>query len=406
MATCGRLQLLDQCARLLPRGMIRRAFASSANDTTFRVEDLVYNLKTTDLKAKPENPENCKFGKTFTDHMLSVEWNKKTGWGSPVIQPLQNISLHPATTVFHYATELFEGMKAYRTPTNDVTLFRPQLNMERMLRSAHRACLPAFDGDELLKCLAELVRVEQDWVPNTEAASLYMRPTFIGTEPTLGVDVSGSALLYCIMCPVGSYFSTGTFEAVSLLADPKFVRANKGGFGAFKLGSNYGPTIRVQEEASKRGCEQVLWLYGDDHQITEVGTMNMFIYWMNEDGEKELATMSLEHGIVLPGVTRQSILEMGREWGDFKVSERTVTMTDLVKALNEGRLIEMFGAGTACVVCPVKRILYVDEELFIPNDPNGLASRFHEGLTAIQYGRVEHEWAYKAVESTKPRIEL
>jgi len=361
-------------------------------------EDLVVNLAD-NLKSKPEDPDKCLFGKTFTDHMLSIEWNVESGWDRPVIKPLQNISLHPATAVFHYATELFEGMKAYRTPKNQISLFRPQLNMARMLRSANRACLPSFDGDELLKCITELVRIEQDWVPNTSSSSLYIRPTYIGTEPTLGVDMTSSALLYCILCPVGPYFTTGTFQPVSLLADPSFVRASKGGFGAYKLGSNYGPTIKIQEQANKLGCEQVLWLYGKDHEITEVGTMNMFIYWINEDGEKELTTMPLDAGIVLPGVTRQSILEMAKEWGDFKVTERVVTMGDLVKALNEERLIEMFGAGTACVVCPIKRILYMKEELLIPCDPEGLSSRFYNQLTSIQFGRVQHDWTYIAVDN-------
>lgn len=402
MATCGRLQLFDQCTRLLPFMMGRRSFAAAANDT-FRADDLVYDI-TKDRKPKPANMDECKFGKEFTDHMLSIEWNKDEGWNRPVIQPLQNISLHPATAVFHYATELFEGMKAYRTPENEISFFRPQMNMDRMLRSAHKACLPQFDGDEFLKCIAELVRVEQEWVPNSRNASLYMRPTFIGTEPTLGVDKSGSALLYCILCPVGSYFSTGTFEPVSLMADPRYIRASKGGFGAYKLGSNYGPTIRVQEEASKKGCEQVLWLYGDDHKITEVGTMNMFIHWYNENGEKELATMPLDEGIVLPGITRQSILDLTREWGDFKVTERTVTMSDLTKALSENRLIEMFGAGTACVVCPIKRILYIDQPLYIPTPVDSLALRLYKSLGAIHYGDVKHDWTYIAVEKTKPRL--
>lgn len=404
MATCGRLQLFDQCTRLLPFLLGRRTFAVAANDS-FRADDLVYDVSK-DLKPKPENMDACKFGKEFTDHMLAVEWNKDEGWGRPVIQPLQNLSLHPATTVFHYATELFEGMKAYRTAHGEIAFFRPMMNMERMLRSSHKACLPQFDGEEFLKCLSELVRIDQEWVPYSKNASLYLRPTFIGTEPTLGVDRSGSALLYCILCPVGSYFATGTFNPVSLMADPRFVRASRGGFGAYKLGSNYGPTIRVQQEAANKGCEQVLWLYGDDHKITEVGTMNMFIHWYNEDGEKELATMGLDEGIILPGVTRDSILEMTREWGDFKVTERVITMGDLVKALNEDRLIEMFGAGTACVVCPIKRILYLDQPLYIPTPVDSLALRLYKALGAIQFGEVKHDWTYIAVEANKPRISM
>lgn len=130
----------------------------------------------------------------------------------------------------------------------------------------------------------------------------------------------------------------------------------------------------------------------------------MFIHWYNENGEKELATMPLDEGIVLPGITRQSILDLTREWGDFKVTERTVTMSDLTKALSENRLIEMFGAGTACVVCPIKRILYIDQPLYIPTPVDSLALRLYKSLGAIHYGDVKHDWTYIAVEKTKPRL--
>ncbi|XP_078484488.1 branched-chain-amino-acid aminotransferase, cytosolic [Ciona intestinalis] len=395
MATCGRLRLVDQCLRNSPYAIIQR-FSSMS---TFKASDLRLNL-TRHPGPKPEDPNKCVFGKHFTDHMLAVEWNLKTGWGVPVIKPIENISLHPATSVFHYATELFEGMKAYRTVDNRIAMFRPMENMNRMNRTAKRACLPEFDKEELVKCLAELVRVEHEWVPHSTTASLYMRPTMIGTEPSLGVNMSSSALLFCILCPVGPYFDTGSFSPVSLMADPTYIRAAKGGSGAYKLGSNYGPTIRIQQEAIKRGCQQVLWLYGEDHQVTEVGTMNVFVYWINEDGEKELATMPLGEGIVLPGVTRSSLIELAHEWNEFKVTERIITMADITNALNENRMLEMFGAGTACVVCPIDKILYMDQTLEIPTMENGpeIASRFYKELTDIQYGRMPHEWSYTVME--------
>nr|CAB3225222.1 branched-chain-amino-acid aminotransferase, cytosolic [Phallusia mammillata] len=398
MATCGRLRLIEQGLKTAPFILIRRL----ASNTSFKAADLQYRF-TRHPHAKPENPDECLFGKNFTDHMLAIKWDKDRGWSSPVIKPLENISLHPATSVFHYATELFEGMKAYRTVDNRIALFRPLENMKRMNRTATRACLPTFDEEELMKCIGELVRVDQEWVPYSTKASLYIRPTMIGTEPSLGVNISNSALLYCITCPVGPYFTTGTFNPVSLMADPRFVRAAKGGVGAYKLGSNYGPTIGIQEEALKRGCQQVLWLAGEDHKVTEVGTMNVFIYWINEQGEKELATMPLDEGIVLPGVTRSSLMELGRTWGEFKVVEKIITMNDVIKALNENRLLEMFGAGTACVVCPISRILYMEQDLSIPTMENGpdVASRFYQELTDIQYGRVSHEWSHTVVEDVE-----
>eukprot|EP00731_Ephydatia_muelleri_P007044 Em0003g1292a len=257
-----------------------------------------------------------------------------------------------------------------------------------------------FDGAEFLECIKDLIRLDKDWVPKAKDCSLYLRPTFIGTQPFIGVNASQSALLYCIMCPVGPYFKknkddpSSIFSPVSLYADPKYIRAWPGGVGDTKIGGNYGPTIRVQKIAETKGCNQVLWLLGEDRQVTEVGTMNVFFHWTNEQGEPEIATPPLL-GSILPGVTRKSLLELGKSWGTHKVVERYITMKDVTKAVKDGRLKEMFGAGTASVVCPINRILYQDENIRIPTMETGavVASRFYKELTDIQYGRVPHEWS-------------
>ncbi|KAM8927743.1 branched-chain-amino-acid aminotransferase, cytosolic-like [Pelodytes ibericus] len=364
-----------------------------AGSTIFKASDLQIELN----KHPKEKPDvgSLVFGKTFTDHMLTIEWSNEKGWEKPQIKPFQNLSLHPATSSLHYSIELFEGMKGYRGEDNRVRLFRPMMNMERMHRTALRACLPSFDKAEFLECLRKLIEVDQDWAPHSNTASLYIRPTFISTEPSLGVSKANHALLYVIVSPVGPYFPSGGFSPVSLLADPKYVRAWIGGVGNYKLGGNYGPTIYVQNEAAKEGCQQVLWLYGDDHQVTEAGTMNFFLHWINEQGENELLTPPLS-GLILPGVTRQSLLELARQWGEFKVSERTITMPDLIKGLQENRVKEVFGAGTACVVCPVNRILYEGKSYHIPTMENGaaMAKRFNTSLTDIQYGRTPSDWSY------------
>ncbi|XP_037000717.2 branched-chain-amino-acid aminotransferase, cytosolic isoform X4 [Artibeus jamaicensis] len=289
--------------------------------------------------------------------------------------------------------KLFEGMKAFRGVDNKIRLFRPDLNMDRMYRSALRATLPGFDKEELMQCIQQLVKLDQEWVPYSTSASLYIRPTFIGTEPSLGVKKPTKAMIFVILSPVGPYFSKETFEPVSLWANPKFVRAWKGGTGDCKMGGNYGSSLLAQYEALGNGCHQVLWLYGEENQITEVGTMNLFLYWINEDGEEELATPPLD-GIILPGVTRQSVLDLARKWGEFKVSERHLTMGDLTAALEQSRVREMFGTGTACVICPVSDILYQGETLHIPSMENGpkLANRILGKLTDIQYGREESDW--------------
>ncbi|XP_054262647.1 branched-chain-amino-acid aminotransferase, cytosolic-like isoform X1 [Macrosteles quadrilineatus] len=346
------------------------------------------------LQQKPE-VSSLQFGKFFTDHMLKIEYHKSAGgWQQPCITPLEYLSLHPAAKVLHYAVELFEGMKAYRGVDGQIRIFRPELNMQRMNLSALRAGLPQFDSEQMIRCICRLINIDQEWVPHSEAASLYIRPTLIGTEPSLGVAMPESALLYTILCPVGSYFSGPSFKPVSLLADPRFVRAWPGGCGDRKVGSNYGPTIHIQKMAESQGYNQVLWLYGEEHQITEVGTMNIFILHLAENGEKVLVTPEL-NGLILPGITRQSILDLAREWGDVRVEERVITMSELVNWHNSQQLLEVFGAGTACVVCPVGLIQYQNNTIHLPTaeqkDPFFL--RCLRTILDIQYGRIPHEWA-------------
>jgi branched-chain amino acid aminotransferase len=330
--------------------------------------------------------------------MLLANWTRDKGWDHPKIVPYGNFSLSPALSALHYSTECFEGMKAFKGVDGKIRLFRPIENMKRLNRSAVYASLPEFDSEEFLECVKDLVRIDKEWVPspteNIEHPSLYIRPTFIGTEPFLGVREPHSALLYCITSPVGPYFESGTFSPVSLYADPSFIRAWPGGAGESKMGGNYGPTIRIQKIAESKGYTQVLWLFGDNHELTEVGTMNIFVHWINESGEPEIATPPL-NGTILSGVTRMSLLDLAKTWGTHKVVERVITMEDVRRAVKEERLKEIFGAGTACVVCPVDKITFLEENLHIPTMDSGaeVAQRCLKELTDIQYGHVEHEWA-------------
>ncbi|KAH9518806.1 branched-chain-amino-acid aminotransferase, partial [Bulinus truncatus] len=360
----------------------RIRLTTTRSASTFRYEDLQVTLAE-NLSPKPDS-ENLKFGAHTADHMLEIDWSAQHGWAAPQIKPVAPLQIHPAAKVLHYASELFEGMKAYRCVDNKIRMFRPMENMSRMAKTAKRSALPDFDQSEFLRCIKKLISIDQEWVPESQKCSLYVRPTFIGTEPALGVTASNMAKLFVITGPVGPYFPTG-LKPVSLLADPKYVRAWPGGCGGYKMGSNYAPTVAIQSLAvNKFGCQQVLWLYGDDHQMTEVGTMNLFVYWINESGEEELITPPLETGLILPGVTRKSLLELSRQWNEFKVSEKTITMKTFIKALNEGRVKEVFGAGTACVVCPVSKILYLDQELLVHTETvNSLTQRFFNEITDI-----------------------
>ncbi|KAJ2825754.1 branched-chain-amino-acid transaminase bat2 [Coemansia furcata] len=338
------------------------------------------------------------FGHTFADHMLTVKWTAKGGWETPKINEYGPLSLDPSCSVFHYAFECFEGLKAYRDAHGKVRLFRPDKNMERMNRSVERLHLPQFDGEQAIECIKELVRTDERWVPEGRGYSLYIRPTMIATENTLGVHRANSALFYVITSPCGPYFPTG-FKAISLYCDETNVRAWPGGVGDRKMGANYAGSVGPQVEAEKKGYQQVLWTIGEDHELMEVGTMNLFVHWRNEAGEEELVTPPLD-GTILPGVTRDSVLELARGWGEFKVSERKINMKQISRASDEGRLLEIFGAGTACVVTPVSRIHFKGKDYVVPLDPANpesqagpVAGRIYKTLMDIQYGDVPSKWS-------------
>lgn len=379
---------------------------------SFRSSDLVVlQCAPHELKSKP-SIDQLIFGHVFTDHMFQVEWDHEKGWSTPLISKIHNLDLHPGAKVLHYAVEAFEGAKAYRGFDNKIRFFRLDQNIKRLLRSSRRLALPDFDEVELMRCIHKLVHLDQDWIPhlqpNQPLTSLYIRPTIMGIEPSLGVASSRKSLLYVLLSPVGPYFKTG-FKPVSLYADPDFVRAWPGGAGNAKLGSNYAPTIMVQRQAEKLGLQQVLWLYGDDMKLTEVGTMNIFITIRHPDTNKiRLITPPLSDGLVLPGITRNSILELARQWNDVICEERYVTIGELKQLIHENRLIEMFGAGTACVVCPISgiqmkdgtkiRIPYQDVTKKQPADDLQhrspfLTKRILKVITDIQYGVTPHPFA-------------
>ncbi|KAI7338957.1 branched-chain amino acid transaminase [Hortaea werneckii] len=348
------------------------------------------------------------FGRTFTDHMMSLEWTAGKGWLPPRITPYQNLSLDPATCVLHYAFEAFEGMKAYKDKDNNVRLFRPDMNMKRMNKSAARIALPTFEGDKFIELLKEFCRMEERFIPSTKGYSLYIRPNIIGTQRTLGVGPPGSALLYTIASPVGPYYPTG-FKAISLEATTYAVRAWPGGVGASKLGANYAPCIVPQMQAAGRGFHQNLWLFEDidpetgkqEDFVTEVGTMNLFACLVGRDGVKELVTAPLD-GTILEGVVRDSILGLAKERlvpEGWKVSERRFHMRELAEAASEGRLLEVFGSGTAAVVSPVRSIGY-QGNLIGCGLPDGvevgeITKRMKDWIEGIQYGEEEHPWSVK-----------
>lgn len=350
------------------------------------------------FNKKPPNDE-LKFGVTLSDHMLECDWTASASWGAPRITPTHDLKLSPAASSLHYGLQCFEGMKAYKSSDGSLRLFRPDLNMKRLATSMERLQMHgySFDGDELLECIKELVRVDERWVPDQEGFSLYLRPTVIATHPFLGLAAPESMLLYCITSPVGPYYKSG-FAPVRLTADTDFVRAWPGGTGHVKIGGNYSPTMRAGAIANEHGYDQVLWTFGANDEATEVGSMNFFVFLDSKTpgGRKELVTAPLDDGTILPGVTRQSILDLARSWDEFDVVERFPTMPEIRDAAREGRLIEAFGAGTAAIVSPISCIQYQGEDIDIAATGE-LTQRFFDELLAIQYGMKEgpEGWSIK-----------
>ncbi|KAI5799942.1 cytosolic branched-chain amino acid aminotransferase [Geopyxis carbonaria] len=386
----------------------RRSYSANA-PTLAGVDPSKLVIQETQTPKALLREEDLVFGKTFTDHMLSVEWSASTGWAAPRITPYQNLSLDPATCVFHYGFSCFEGMKAYRTSSGELRLFRPESNMQRLNKSSQRIALPGFDTKAMTEVIAQFVAKEAKFVPKKRGYSLYLRPTMIGTQRTLGVGPPGSALMFVIASPVGPYYRTG-FKAVSLEATSKYVRAWPGGTGDKKLGGNYAPCIVPQLEAASRGFHQNLWLFGEEGYVTEVGTMNLFTAWINKDGQKELLTAPLD-GTILEGITRDCILALAREHlapEGWVISERKYTIAEMAEAADEGRLLEAFGAGTAAIVSPVRRIAWdggvggTQRDINIPleegKETGPIAERIWKWMEERQYGDVPSEWSYPVPE--------
>ena len=339
------------------------------------------------LKEKPDS-STLGFGKIFTDHMFMMDWNSEKGWYNQRIVPFENISLHPASTVLHYGSEIFEGLKAYRRADGKVQLFRPIENIRRMNRSAERLCLPQIPEDMAMEILTTFVDMEKDWTPSAEGTSLYLRPFMFGNDETLGVHAVHNATYVIIASPVGSYYKEG-INPVKIMIEDEDVRAVRGGTGYAKCGGNYAASNRAGERAEKKGYSQVLWLDGVERKyIEEVGAMNV----MFKIGD-EIVTPMLS-GSILPGITRMSCLEVLRKEG-YKVSERLLSVDELGEALKNGDLKEAWGCGTAAVVSPIGELCYKDVKYPINNGEIGTVTQhLYDTLTGIQWGKIEDTFGW------------
>ena len=352
------------------------------------MEILVQKVPESERKPHTQDESQLVFGRQFTDHMFVMDYDAGAGWHSARIVPYGPFSMDPAALVFHYAQEIFEGLKAFRRPDGRIALFRPKDNIARFNRSAERLCMPKVDEGFFFEALKTLVKMEGEWVPKSQGTSLYIRPTMIANEAVLGVKPSSKYLCYIILSPVGAYYKGG-FKPVKIWISDEYVRAAPGGTGEVKTGGNYAASLYASVEASKAGCDQVLWLDAVHRRyVEEVGSMNMlFVY----DGK--VVTSPL-HGTILDGITRRSILALVQEMG-IAVEERALSVDEVMEGAVNGRLQEAFGTGTACVVSPVGQFTYKGRTVQLGNGQMGeLTAKLYDSLTGIQYGRLadKHHW--------------
>lgn len=338
--------------------------------------------KTTSPKAKPDQ-NSLGFGKYFTDHMFIMNYDEGQGWHDARIVPYGPFEIDPASMVLHYAQEVFEGLKAYRTADGSVQLFRPEKNMARLNVSCERLCIPKIDEEFAIEAIKALVRVDEDWVPSKEGTSLYIRPYIFANDVHVGVHAAKHLIFAIILSPVGAYYPNG-IAPVKIYVEEKYVRAVVGGTGFTKAGANYAISLKGQEEAEQQGYIQTLWLDGIERKyVEEVGAMNVF-FKING----EIVTPALV-GSILGGITRMSIVELLKAKG-YNVSERRISIDEIVEAYKTGKLEEAWGTGTAAVISPIGELKYGDLVMPVNNGEIGEVSQMlYDTLTGIQWGRLE-----------------
>ena len=347
-------------------------------DTAFKVE------KISDSRIDQVDLEDPGFGRIFSDHMLEMEY-RDGHWQRPEIKPYGPIEVTPALNVFHYAQSVFEGSKAYYVDEETVHLYRLEKNYERMARSCERMCIPVVPKEVFIEGIKKLVKMDQQWIPEREGQSLYIRPFVCAFDPIISARVSNTYRFFVITSPVGSYYT----KPVKLTTSRKYVRSVDGGVGEAKTAGNYAASFYPTEQAKKEGYDQVLWLDAFEHQyVEEVGTMNIFFVI---DGV--LITPNLR-GTILPGVTRNSVIQLAKHW-DMPVEERRVAIEEVMEAGDEGSLEEVFGAGTAAVIAPVKEVSHGEHSVRVHTDGRGpIGQKLYDTITGIQQGKLEDPFGW------------
>ena len=325
-------------------------------------------------------PEKLGFGNYFTDHMFLMDYSEDRGWHDARIVPYGPLTLSPASSVLHYGTEVFEGLKAYRRPDGRVQLFRPWENVARLNRSCDRLGLPQLNPDDALQAIRTLVTLDQRWVPTAPGTSLYIRPFLFSNDPKLGLHGVHDAMFVIILSPVGSYFASG-LKPVKIMVETEDVRAVRGGTGEAKCGGNYGAANRAGERAEAKGYSQVLWLDGVERKYVEEGGGMNVMFKINGTVVTPMLT-----GSILPGITRKSCIELLRSQG-IPVEERLISVDELFAAAKAGTLEEAWCVGTAAVISPIGELAWNGEKYEINGNKIGpLSQMLYNELTGIQRG--------------------
>lgn len=347
-------------------------------DTAFKI------TKASSSRIDQVDLENPGFGRIFSDHMLEMEY-REGEWQQPEIKPYGSIEISPSLNVLHYAQSVFEGTKAYYVDEKMVNLFRLKKNYQRMAQSCERLCIPVVDKKVFIEGIRQLIELDHKWVPAKDGNTLYIRPFAFAFDPIIAARVADRYRFYVITSPVGSYYQ----RPVKLTTSQKYVRAVKGGVGDAKAAGNYAASLYPAQKAKEKGYDQVLWLDAMEHEyIEEVGTMNIFFVI---DGV--LITPNLQ-GTILPGVTRDSVIQLANYW-EMPVEERRISIDEVLEAGEKGTLEEVFGAGTAAVIAPVSEIHHDGESVYIHEENRGpVGQKFYDTITGIQRGKLEDPFGW------------
>jgi branched-chain amino acid aminotransferase len=351
---------------------------------TETIKDLIEVTKTKTSKIKNVDFDNLSFGSTFSDHMLVCDYENGE-WSVPKIMPYQAISLEPSSKIFHYGQSVFEGLKAYKDAQGDVFLFRPEDNCKRLNISSKRMAIPELPEAYFMEGLKKLLEVDRDWIPSKEGSSLYIRPFVFATGKGFHASPATSYKFIIATAPSGAYFA----GKVKVLIEETYSRSANGGVGFAKAGGNYAGQFYPTQLAVKKGYNQVVWTDDTSHEfIEEAGAMNIFVR-INDT----LVTAPVSDRI-LDGITRKSIIRIAKDEG-IKVEERKISVKELVEAAKNGRLKEMFGAGTAAVVSPISAFGYRDTDYDLPELENTYAGKLKKRITDIQTNKADDSFGWR-----------